>query len=325
MPRSLAPIAVSMGDPAGVGLEIAARTFAQHADGAPPFFLIGDAAALARAATRAGIEPALLDGLRIVPQQLAAEEIPGRPDPRNANAITGAIARGVEACLKGEAAALVTLPIAKAPLYEAGFPFPGHTEYVAHLTQHAPYDGERGPVMMLANDSLRVALVTIHTPLATVPAQLTKERVVSVGRVVAQSLARDFGIARPRIALAGLNPHAGEAGALGREEIEIIDPAAAALRAEGFDVRDAAPADSLFHAEARASYDAVVCMYHDQGLIPIKTLDFWGAANITLGLPIVRASPDHGTGYAIAGKGVAKPASFIAALKFAAAMAERRG
>jgi 4-hydroxythreonine-4-phosphate dehydrogenase len=263
--------------------------------------------------------------LQVIPASLAVSEVPGEADPRNAGAITQAIARGVEACLSNEACALVTLPIAKATLYEAGFAFPGHTEFVAHLTEAAPYRGERGPVMMLAAEGLRVALVTIHMPLVEVARRLTTARIVSVCRVVAQSLARDFGVDRPRIALAGFNPHAGEAGALGREEIEIINPAAARLRAEGLDVRDAAPADTLFHAEARASCDAVVCMYHDQGLIPIKTLDFWGAANVTLGLPIVRASPDHGTAYSIAGKGLARPDSFIAALELAAAMAERRG
>jgi 4-hydroxythreonine-4-phosphate dehydrogenase len=331
------PIAVSMGDPAGVGLEIAVRTFIGRREETPRFFLIGDADALLRAAQR--LDCAALFSLRvdayspdapenvlqIISAPLAAPEIPGDADPQNAGAITQAIARGVEACLNGEACALVTLPIGKAALYEAGFAFPGHTEFVAHLTESASYSGERGPVMMLAAEGLRVALVTIHTPLAEVARHLTTDRIVSVCRVVAQSLKRDFGVDRPRIALAGFNPHAGEAGALGREEIEIINPAAARLRAEGLDVRDAAPADTLFHAEARASCDAVVCMYHDQGLIPIKTLDFWGAANVTLGLPIVRASPDHGTAYSIAGKGLARPDSFIAALELAAAMAERRG
>ncbi|MGE0827923.1 MAG: 4-hydroxythreonine-4-phosphate dehydrogenase PdxA [Hyphomonadaceae bacterium] len=333
-PLAVTPLAVSMGDPAGVGLEIAARAFAMRAPGAHQFFLIADADAYARAASRIGasqriarisapseasVAPA--DALPVLHLPLSQEEIPGRPDPRNAAAITGTIAKGVALAAGGEAAALVTLPIAKAPLYEAGFPFPGHTEYLAHLTEALPYAGERGPVMMLACDALKVALVTIHVPLADV--RLTQARIVSVGRVVAQALQSHFAIAAPRIALAGLNPHAGEGGGLGREEIEIINPAAAALRAEGHDVRDAASADTLFHAEARAKYDAVIAMYHDQGLIPIKTLDFWGGVNVTLGLPIIRTSPDHGAGFDIAGRGLARPDSFIAALRLARAMAEK--
>ncbi len=184
--------------------------------------------------------------------------------------------------------------------------------------------GARGPVMMLAAPGLRVALATIHAPLRSVAERLSAPALADVGRVVADALRRDFAIAQPRIALAGLNPHAGESGAIGREEIDIINPAAALLRAEGLDVRDAQPADTLFHAEARATYDAVIAMYHDQGLIPIKTLDFWGAANVTLGLPIVRASPDHGTGFDIAGRGVARIDSFCAALRIADAMAAAR-
>jgi 4-hydroxythreonine-4-phosphate dehydrogenase len=178
--------------------------------------------------------------------------------------------------------------------------------------------------MMLAAKDLRVALATIHLPLAQVPEHLSTEHLVRTGRVVAEALQRDFGVAAPRIAMAGLNPHAGEGGGLGREEIEIINPAAAALRAEGVDISDARPADTLFHAEARATYDAVIAMYHDQGLAPVKSLDFWGAVNVTLGLPIVRASPDHGAAFDIAGKGIARPDSFLAALRLARDMAQRR-
>jgi len=332
------PIAVSMGDPAGVGLEIAAKAFAQRTEETPRFFLIGDPFEATVAASRAGLQvrakaihsPAEAlevppDQLPVLPKPLSVPAKPGQPDPRHAPQITAAIADGVEACLKGEAAALVTLPIAKATLYRAGFEHPGHTEYLAHLTSGAAYPGRRGPVMMLAIEGLRVALVTIHTPLADVPAAITAERIIEVTRVVADALTRDLAIEAPRIALAALNPHAGESGEIGTEEIEIINPAAAALRAEGLDVRDSAPADSLFHEGARAGYDAVICMYHDQGLIPIKTLDFWGGVNATLGLPIVRTSPDHGAGFDIAGKGLARPDSFIAALKLAASMAETRG
>jgi 4-hydroxythreonine-4-phosphate dehydrogenase len=329
-------IAVSMGDPAGAGLEIAARAFLQRAPGAPRFFLIGDCDALARAAARVGaklpIEPIADaaeaqkagESLAALHVPLDAEETPGRADPRNAHAIIQSIALGVAAAASGAAAGLVTLPIAKAPLYAAGFPFPGHTEFLAHLCERMPMSGTRGPVMMLAGEGLRVALATIHLPLAEVAQHLSVEGIIHTGRVVAEALKRDFGIAAPRIALAGLNPHAGEQGSLGREEIERINPAAAALRAEGFDVSDARPADTLFHPEARATYDAVIAMYHDQGLIPVKSLDFWGAVNVTLGLPIVRASPDHGPAFDIAGKGSARLDSFAAALRMADFMAARR-
>jgi 4-hydroxythreonine-4-phosphate dehydrogenase len=186
------------------------------------------------------------------------------------------------------------------------------------------HTGPRGPVMMLATEGLRVALVTIHAPLREAPSRLTTVSIAETARVVLHALTQDFGIAAPRLALAGLNPHAGEGGAIGREELDVINPAAALLRAEGHDVTDAKPADTLFHAEARARYDAVLAMYHDQGLIPLKMLDFWGGVNITLGLPVVRTSPDHGTGFDIAGKGMARADSFIAALHAAADVAAQR-
>jgi 4-hydroxythreonine-4-phosphate dehydrogenase len=225
---------------------------------------------------------------------------------------------------EGRASALVTLPIAKHVLQGAGFRFPGHTEFIAHLTAGETWPHARGPVMMLAGPSLKVALATIHTPLAKVAAELSRDRIAHVGRVLGEALQRDFGIVKPRIALCGLNPHAGEDGHIGREEIEVVNPAAAMLREQGWDVRDARSADALFHESARANYDAVIALYHDQGLIPIKTLHFWDAVNITLGLPIVRTSPDHGTGFDIAGKGVACADSFRAALKLAWEMAQRR-
>lgn len=329
-------LAASMGDPAGVGLEIAAKAHAAARAGAavPPFLLVADPAAAAEAARAQGgaiaeIEPADAarawpNRLPVVPVPLAEPAAAGRPDPANAAAILEAIERSVRLARNGETEAVVTLPIAKAPLYEAGFRFPGHTEYIAALTADMPWDRPRGPVMMLAGENLKVALATIHLPLADVAAALTRERLETVICVLADALAHDFGVANPRIALAGLNPHAGEGGALGREEREIINPIAAALRAKGLDVTDAQAADTLFHREARARYDAAVAMYHDQGLIPLKTLHFWDAANITLGLPIVRASPDHGTGFDIAGRGVARPDSFIAALRMADAIAKRR-
>jgi 4-hydroxythreonine-4-phosphate dehydrogenase len=220
----------------------------------------------------------------------------GAPDVRNAGVVADWIERAVNLCLAGEASGLVTAPIAKAPLYAAGFRFPGHTEFIAELTADAAFEGTRGPVMMLTAKDLRACLVTIHLPLDQVPEMVT----------------------------AALNPHAGESGALGLQEIEVLRPAAEALRGEGIAITDPLPADTMFHDEARATYDAAVCLYHDQALIPVKTLDFWGGVNATLGLPIVRTSPDHGTGFEIAGKGVARPDSLIAAIRLAAEMAAAR-
>ncbi len=335
------PLAVSMGDPAGIGLELAARAWATRDGATPPFFLVGDPDALLRASKRAGIAPAKLrvvdgaasfggDGeLTILSAPLAVEEIPGEPSAANAPSTIAAIERGVAAVRDGAACALVTLPIAKRALQAAGFGFPGHTEFIAYLTKDDAWpktlkNQARGPVMLLAGASLKVALATIHTPLARVAGELTTERIVHVGRMLGEALTRDFAIASPRIALCGLNPHAGEGGSIGREEIEIINPAAAHLRAEGWNVGDARSADALFHDGARASYDAAIALYHDQGLIPVKTLHFWDAVNVTLGLPIIRTSPDHGTGFDIAGKGIARTDSFRAALQLAWDMAERR-
>lgn len=330
------PLAVSMGDPAGIGLELASRVWAER-QGAPPFFFVGDAHAFERASARLGLpapklnviddptKAALRDGvLDVLHAPLAIEETPGEPDPVNADATIAAIARSVEAARTGAASGVVTLPIAKAVLHTADFGFPGHTEFIAHLTKDDTWGETRGPVMMLAGPSLKVALATIHTPLAKVSAALTQQRVFEVGRILGEALKRDFGIANPRIALCGLNPHAGEDGHIGREEIEAINPAAAQLRNEGWSITDARSADALFHDAARATYDAVIALYHDQGLIPIKTLHFWDAVNVTLGLPIIRTSPDHGTGFDIAGEGKARDDSFRAALTMAWAMAEQR-
>ena len=245
----------------------------------------------------------------------------GIASPANAAAVIAWIEAAARLALDGEASALVTAPIAKAPLYAAGFTFPGHTEFLGELARR---DGVSAPVMMLASGDLRCALVTIHEPLAKVPGLISRGAIVDAGRVTASALQKDFGIVRPRLAVAGLNPHAGEAGALGREEGEIIALAAAALRAAGVDASGPHPADSLFHPEARGGYDAVLCMYHDQALIPVKMLDFWGGVNVTLGLQIVRTSPDHGVAFDIAGRGVARPDSLIAALRLAAAIAGRR-
>ena len=330
------PIALSLGDPAGVGPEIIAKAWAALRHSGPSFMVVGDHDALAAAMTGRGVKPrrvthaaeaatVFAEAPPILDLPLQTPVISGRADPVHAPAIIRWIETAVGLALTGEVSALVTAPIAKAPLYAAGFKFPGHTEFLAELAPPQPYLGARGPVMMLAARDLRTVLVTIHTPLARVPSQLSLERVVEVGLVTAQALRQDFGIARPRLALAGLNPHAGEGGDIGREEIDILRPAAQRLRDMGEACTDPRPADTLFHAEARAGYDAVICLYHDQALIPVKMLDFWSGVNVTLGLPIVRTSPDHGVAYDIAGRGLARADSLIAALRLAGEIAARRG
>lgn len=249
---------------------------------------------------------------------------PGQPSPEAAPIITGSIEQAVALTLSGGADAVVTNPIAKDVLYAAGFTHPGHTEYLGELTKDDPAPYARGPVMMLSGGGLRVALATVHLSLKDAAKQLDQEAIIKNARVMNDALKRDFGIPNPRIAVTGLNPHAGEGGALGREEIEIINPAIAKLRQEGLTITDAQPADTLFHAEAREGYDAVLAMYHDQGLIPVKTLDFHGGVNITLGLPIIRTSPDHGTAFGIAGQNIARPDSLIAAIKAARDLANNR-
>jgi 4-hydroxythreonine-4-phosphate dehydrogenase len=331
------PLIVTMGDPAGVGPEIIARAWSvlSSAPGplAPvvPFVVVGDADVLKAQAepVEAIISPADAAGVfgRAIPvlhHPAPAPVTAGQPEPANAVAVADWIERGVDLVLSGEGCGLVTAPIAKAPMYASGFRFPGHTEFIAELTADVPFSGTRGPVMMLTAQNLRACLVTIHVPIDQLPELVTGERVARVARVVHESMKRDFGISAPRLALAALNPHAGEGGAIGLQEVTVLRPAAEALRAEGLNITDPLPADTLFHEEARARYDAVVCLYHDQALIPVKTLDFWGGVNATLGLPIVRTSPDHGTGFDIAGKGVARADSFIAAVRLASEMASAR-
>ena len=329
------PLAVSLGDPAGVGPEITVKAWKQLRDqGGPAFMVVGDRDSLA-AAAQGGAQVRRVGGpaeaaavfaeaLPVLDVPLTSRVVAGQPSPLYAPAVIRWIETAVGLALSGQVAGVVTAPIAKAPLYQAGFNFPGHTEFLAELTAAAPMDGPRGPVMMLTAGDLKTALVTIHVPLKQAIADLSMDRIVEVGRVTAYAITHDFGVARPRIALAGLNPHAGEGGALGMEELEMVAPAAAALRALGIDCRNPQPADTLFHEEARATYDAVLCLYHDQALIPVKTIDFWGGVNITLGLPIVRTSPDHGTGFGIAGRGVARADSMVAAIRTAAEMAARR-
>jgi 4-hydroxythreonine-4-phosphate dehydrogenase len=328
------PLALSLGDPAGIGPEIAVKAWLALHQSGPAFFVVGDHDVLAAAAQSAvpvrrisaADEAAAVfpHALPVMDLPLRARVVSGKPSVDHAEMIIRWIETGVGLALSGDAGALVTCPIAKAPLYEAGFGYPGHTEFVAALTARAPVAGPRGPVMMLAAADLRTVLVTIHTPLVEAIKAVTTERIVEVARITAHALSQDFGVLGPRLALAGLNPHAGEGGALGREEIDIVAPAARRLRAEGIDCSDPRPADTLFHAEARRSYDAVICLYHDQALIPVKTIDFWGGVNITLGLPIVRTSPDHGTGFDLAGRGLARADSLIAAIRAAGDIAARR-
>jgi 4-hydroxythreonine-4-phosphate dehydrogenase len=327
-------LALSAGDPSGIGPEIAITAFlARDAVGLPAFYLLADPELIASRANHLGLSVPIVEtapaqaaqvfarGLPIVPLAAKSIDSPGRPDPANAAGTIEAIDRAVAACLAGDAAAVVTCPIAKKPLYDAGFRFPGHTEYLAHLA--ARHSGvEAMPVMMLAGPDLRTVPVTIHIALAEVPKVLTTELIVATARITAADLASRFGIARPRLAIAGLNPHAGEGGSMGLEDERIVRPAVEILRAEGIDAFGPLPADTLFHARARAGYDVALCMYHDQALIPAKALAFDEAVNVTLGLPFIRTSPDHGTAFDIAGKGIARPDSLIAALKLARRLAD---
>lgn len=332
-PPDKLPLALTMGEPAGIGGDITLKAWAaRHEAGLPPFVVLDDPARLAALSAKLGLAVpvqavsspveavALFDSaLPVLPVGLGTAVIAGKPDPANGAAVIASIDRAVALVQGGQAAAVVTNPIQKSSLYAAGFRHPGHTEYLAHLAGLADE-----PIMMLAAADLRVVPVTIHVSVRDAVNQLTTDAIVHAGRVTAASLARDFGIERPRLAVAGLNPHAGEGGAMGREEIDIIEPAIAILRADGIDVSGPRPPDTMFHAAARRGYDAALCMYHDQALIPVKTVDFDGGVNITLGLPFVRTSPDHGTALDIAGTGAANPTSLIAALKTADRMARNR-
>ncbi len=331
----MSPLALTLGDPAGIGPEIVFKAWSQLRASGPAFVVVGDFQALASASgsgmhmVRRVTTPK--QGAEVFGQALPVLDIPlrspvvaGQPSSAAAPAIIRWIETGAGLALSGAVSGLVTAPIAKAPLYEAGFQFPGHTEFLGELTASANYQGARGPIMMLAVEGLRTTLVTVHEPLSKVGGLLSVDKIVNAGMVTAQALRSDFGIEAPRLAVAGFNPHAGEDGSIGREEVEIIAPAVAALRERGIDAKGPTPADSLFHQAARAKFDAVVCMYHDQALIPVKMLDFWGGVNLTLGLPIVRTSPDHGTAFDIAGRGLARPDSLIAAIRMAHNIAERR-
>lgn len=334
----LPPLAVTMGEPAGIGGELSLKAWqaqrvrrARQASAGRAFFTLDDPARLAALAARLGLDVPLREiaapeeaaelfatALPVLPVRLAKSAFPGRPDPANAAATLEAIERAADLALAGSIAGMVTNPIQKKTLQDAGFRHPGHTEYLAELA------GGVDVAMMLACPQLRVVPVTIHLSLADAVRVLDGDAIERAGRITAQGLADLFGIERPRLAVAALNPHAGEQGAMGDEEHRIIAPAIAALQAAGIDARGPAPADTLFHAAARGGYDAALCMYHDQALIPIKTIDFAGGVNVTLGLPFVRTSPDHGTALDIAGTGRADPTSLLAAIDMADDMARRR-
>jgi 4-hydroxythreonine-4-phosphate dehydrogenase len=331
----LKPLALTIGEPAGIGPDIAIEAWRRRADlGVPPFYLLGDRGFIGERAKQLGVEislakvdpqdaaDAFTDALPIVSIGHVPTAAPGRPDESSARVAIAAIRQAVDDTKAGRAAAVVTNPIAKSVLYRAGFNHPGHTEFLAEL---AASNGKTPlPVMMLWSPILAVVPVTIHVSLRDAIAQLSSELIVKTARILVADMIARFGIARPRLAIAGLNPHAGEDGSLGSEDQTIVAPAVATLRSEGIDARGPLSADTMFHAAARKKYDCAVCMYHDQALIPIKTLAFDDGVNVTLGLPFIRTSPDHGTAFNIAGTGQANPSSLIAALKLAARMAAAR-
>jgi 4-hydroxythreonine-4-phosphate dehydrogenase len=328
-------LALSVGDPSGVGPDVAIAAFLhRERHSLPPFMLIADPAQIAARAKRLGINVRLQecapeeaasvfpDALPLFPLASHHVEKPGEPLAGNAAGTIEAIDRAVELTMTGRTSGVVTCPIAKKPLYDAGFRFPGHTEYLAYLSASGG-GAEPLPVMMLAGPLLRTVPVTIHIPLKDVPEALTTELIIKTGATVSAGLRSRFAIEKPRLAFAGLNPHAGEGGALGKEDDAIIRPAIEQLVAMGINAVGPLPADTMFHPAARDTYDVALCMYHDQALIPAKALGFDDAVNVTLGLPFVRTSPDHGTAFGIAGTGQARPNSLIAALRMAAQMAEQ--
>ena len=327
------PLALTLGEAAGIGPDLTLAVWRRRVElDLPPFYFIGETDFLRSRARVLGLDVPLVivapeeapaafqRALPVAPLGMAVTAAPGKPDASSAPAAIASIRRAVADVLAGRAAAVVTNPVAKNVLYRSGFAEPGHTEFLAKLAAEATGKPVH-PVMMLWSAELAVVPVTIHLPLRDVVSRLTTDLIVETGRIVARDLSARFGIARPRIAVAGLNPHAGEEGALGEEDATIVAPAVAQLRAEGIDAIGPLPADTLFHERARAGYDVALCMYHDQALIPIKTLAFERAVNVTLGLPFVRTSPDHGTAFDIAGTGRADPSSLVAALQLAARLA----
>jgi 4-hydroxythreonine-4-phosphate dehydrogenase len=328
------PLALTLGEPAGIGPDLTLAVWQQRAElDIPPFYVTADVEFLGRRARELGLDVPVATAtpasaaskfsfaLPVVALDVAVSAEPGRPDRSSAPAAIASIRRAVADVLTGQAAAVVTNPVAKNVLYHSGFVEPGHTEFLATLAQEATGKLAR-PVMMLWSPELAVVPVTIHLPLRKIFAHLSTELILETGRIVAHDLVTRFRISHPRLAVAGLNPHAGEEGAFGEEDRDVVAPAVARLRAEGIDARGPLPADSMFNERARASYDVALCMYHDQALIPIKTLAFDHAVNVTFGLPFVRTSPDHGTAFDIAGTGLADAASLIAALRLAARLAK---
>jgi 4-hydroxythreonine-4-phosphate dehydrogenase len=328
------PLALTLGEPAGIGPDLALEVWRRRIEiDAPAFYLIGDADFLRRRASRLGLDVPIAaatpqstaatfgSALPVVAIDVRVTAEPGCPDRSSAPAAVAAIKRAVADVMAGAAAAVVTNPVAKNVLYKWGFAEPGHTEFLGRLVHEATGKSPR-PVMMLWSPELAVVPVTIHLPLRQVFAELSTQLIVETGRIVADDLSRRFGLPRPRLAIAGLNPHAGEDDTLGAEDRAIVAPAVAQLVADGIAARGPIPADSMFHAAARQTYDAALCMYHDQALIPIKTLAFDHAVNVTLGLPFVRTSPDHGTAFDIAGTGRADAKSLIAALRLAVRLAK---
>jgi 4-hydroxythreonine-4-phosphate dehydrogenase len=321
MTKTLAPIALTCGDPAGIGLELAQKAWAAL-KGDVCFALIADPRHLAGDVPHKTISDigeahsVAPSALPVLPMPFGGNATPGRADPRNAQGVIDTIETAVSLTQSGQASAICTAPINKKALKDgAGFGFPGHTEFLAHFA------GVDDVVMMLASEALRVVPTTIHIPLKDVPQALSPDVLERTIRITASDLMTKFGVSAPRIAVSGLNPHAGEGGAMGFEDARVIAPVVAKLAAEGLDIRGPLPADTMFHARARAGYDVAICMYHDQALIPIKTLDFDRGVNVTLGLPFIRTSPDHGTAFDIAGQGIAQPDSLIAALRMAHDMA----
>ena len=326
------PLALTSGEPAGIGPEITIKAWLRRNElTLPAFYLLGDRDLLTRRATALGLKvpladirpeqalAAFADALPVVATGHKATAQPGQPDPSSADAALASIRQAVGDVVAGRASAVVTNPIAKNVLYRAGFRHPGHTEFLAELAASA--GGRPQPVMMLWSPALVVVPVTVHLALRDAIELLSSELIVTTVRIVVTALRARFGLAKPRLAVSGLNPHAGEDGSLGTEEQAIVAPAVEILRGEGIEIRGPLPADTMFHEAARKSYDCAICMYHDQALIPVKTLAFEDAVNVTLGLPFIRTSPDHGTAFDIAGTGRADPSSLIAALRLAARMA----
>ena len=327
-------LAITQGDPAGIGPDITLAAWLARTNGTTPFAVVGDPALYAERARALGMTLGIREAdwrsasaifpnaLPVIPSGGRVVGQAGLPTPEDAPGIVSSIERAVAAVATGDASAVVTNPIAKGVLYQAGFPHPGHTEFLGKLAQ-IHWGRTTTPVMMLWSETLAVVPVTIHVPISEVPRLLTRGLIIDTARIVTRFMADRFGISRPRIAVAGLNPHAGEGGSIGREEIEIIGPALDHLRAEGLSIEGPLSADTMFHPAARARYDVALTMYHDQGLIPIKTLSFDTGVNATLGLPFIRTSPDHGTAFGLAGRGGANPSSLVAALNLATRLASK--